>query len=168
MWLNKINEMSVGPLWVLRSPAQAPRIGSFQSEQNCPACGAPWLHAGSDAAWVVLPEPLTDARAQTLLRNCLQAAGWREASIFMLHQSCSLSPGVSLQNLHKQLTAGAPRIVMIFGSAVALQLDPGLVRGQIHSYQNTRLIVTHHPDEMIATPALKAQVWADLCLAHAD
>ena len=172
MWLNKLNDMSVGPLWVLRTQrataVETLPASATQSDQDCPTCGAPRQYAGSKETLIVLHAPLTDAGQQTLLQNCLHAAGLGDATILMQHLSCAQPPEISLQLLKNLLIEGGPKAVVVFGSAAALGLDASFVHGQIHSYQNTRLIVTHHPEEMIATPALKAKVWADLCLVHAD
>ncbi|PRC91509.1 uracil-DNA glycosylase family protein [Solimicrobium silvestre] len=181
MLLSRLNEMSVGPLWVLRNQpvAQLETQAEFQSEiqsktqsqiqtDACPVCGQAWLQStleGSSIV-VVLAAPITDAAQQKLLDNCLQAAGWHaESSCFTLHVSCTSSPDASLMALQAQIAAQTPELIVVFGSTAATMINAEFSSGQIAQYANTRLIVTHHPAEMIANPSLKAQVWADLCLA---
>ncbi|NBW53966.1 MAG: uracil-DNA glycosylase [Betaproteobacteria bacterium] len=42
----------------------------------------------------------------------------------------------------------------------------GKLRGQVHRFANTPLVVTYHPRSLLRTPLDKAKAWADLCLAH--
>lgn len=166
MWLSKMNEMSVGPLWVLRSQAAQP----LPSAQLCPRCGGPWLLSvpAETTLLVVLASDMNDQQHQ-LLHNCLHAAGWRDAAaLFSLHQSCADNTGAGLQALNVELNTAPVASIVVFGTDTARQIDPSFSRGQIHSYQNARLIVTHHPEQMLATPSLKAEVWSDLCLLLSD
>ena len=163
MWLSKYHEMSVGPLWVLRerSPDAA-----LPATQVCSHCAAPWLLSvpRQTDLLVVLPSGVSD-QAQLLLQNCLQAAGWRDvAALFSLHLPCANSAEAGLLALQNQLGTSPVATIVVFGADAAQRLDPTFVRGQIYSYQNARLIVTHDPQQMLDTPALKAQVWSDLCL----
>lgn len=66
-----------------------------------------------------------------------------------------------------------PDVVIALGAHVArrlLQLPPetplGALRGQVHRYHGTPLVVTHALDALLTRHADKAQAWEDLCLAH--
>lgn len=146
MWLSRLNQMSVGPLWVLRNQAGA--------QPSAPS-----------SMMAILAEPLTDPAQQTLLQNCLRAAGWNDIAVIALHSNCSTTSEAALQTLQTQVTESNPRTLIVFGATAAHKINPEFKRGQIYRYQQARLVVTYHPHEMMANPALKAQVWADLCMA---
>jgi len=165
MWLSKLNQMSVGPLWVLR--VQPDHAAAF-----CPVCGDAWLHpeGGDNAVLVVLVAPIIDQAQQILLQNCLRSAGMNDCAYLTLHGNCTSGSDAAIAALQKQIAdrqnvATPFQTILVFGDAAAQRINPEFDRGQIHQYQHTRLIVTHHPEQMIADPSLKAQVWADLCLA---
>jgi len=166
MWLSKLNDMSVGPLWVLRDTATA---AAEPVEANCPVCGAAWLEpaAQQQEVLVVLADPLTEPAQQTLLDNCIRAAGWSEvAGILTLHAACSPEAGVKA--LERQLAATPVGRVIVFGQSAAQRINPAFERGALHQFGQAGLVVTHHPAQLLATPALKAQTWADLCLARLE
>ena len=176
MWLSKLNEMSVGPLWVLRDqPQGSPYDESHQipdelqarAAQRCPVCGQSWLESGRTESGMlaILEQPLTDGVQKTLLQNCLRSANWHDAACFTLHGACGNSADIVAQALQTELAESAVRTIIIFGETAAQKIDSQLRRGQQVQFHDSRLVVTYHPDQMVATPALKAQVWADLCLA---
>lgn len=178
MWLSKINQMSVGPLWVLRDQPDAvagTNAGAQAAQPNCPVCGQPWLEYApepgqeiSAAPLIVLPEPLTDQAQQLLLQNCLLATGIagviETAACLSLHSGCTANPESALAALQAQIEHTSPQAVIVFGAAAAEVINPAFRPGQLHQHANTALIVTCHPQEMLANPMLKAQVWSDLCL----
>jgi DNA polymerase len=41
----------------------------------------------------------------------------------------------------------------------------GSLRGTVHDFQGTPLIVTFHPAYLIRSPSEKAKAWQDLCFA---
>jgi len=50
----------------------------------------------------------------------------------------------------------------------ALAAQPlGKLRGSVHSYQGTPVVVSYHPKLLMRNGADKAKAWADLCLAAA-
>ena len=164
MWLSKLNEMSVGPLWVLRA-----QPGSVQPAEVCAHCRQNWLLETADhaAVLIVLDTALTEATQQALLHNCLKAAGWQDSgSILSLHGACSASPAPALQALQTQLAQAPGAAIIVFGQAAAQRINPQFQRGQVHHWQAARLIVTHDLQQMLEQPALKAEVWSDLCLAR--
>jgi len=58
--------------------------------------------------------------------------------------------------------------ILIFGIATAHLMDPQLQRGTVQNLQGRRLVVTHSLRQMLDNPAMKAEVWRDLCLASHD
>jgi DNA polymerase len=41
----------------------------------------------------------------------------------------------------------------------------GKLRGRVHRWRDTPVVVTYHPAYLLRTPADKARAWDDLCLA---
>jgi DNA polymerase len=75
--------------------------------------------------------------------------------------------------LQRQIELVRPRIILAMGRfAVDMLLDTrepiGRLRGSVHRYRGTPVIVTYHPAYLLRTPADKARAWADLCLAAAQ
>jgi uracil-DNA glycosylase len=72
--------------------------------------------------------------------------------------------------LLRQIELLKPRIILAMGAfAVKVLLgseEPlGQLRGRVHRYHGTPLVVTYHPSYLLRRPAEKAKSWADLCLA---
>ena len=164
MWLSQIHEMSVGPLWLLRTPVSSPEPGV--DGIVCPSCGLPWLQFnGVDAdRVVVMADTLEDDQQQTLLNNCLRAAGWQDAAWLHLHKRCGASDS-ALQALQQIIAEHDGATLLVLGDSASQLLDPQLQRGQRAQYHGAALIATHHPQQLLNDPARKAEVWADLCLA---
>ncbi len=163
----KLDEMSIGPLWLLRAKPTTCAVET-RSDALCSVCGEAWLQSTDkdSSVIVVLASPLTEEVQHKLLKNCLAAAGWFSPSIFSLHATCSADMTASLTALNEQIAVQSPELIIVFGLAAAQHINPEFISGKVHHFANTRLLVTYHPSEMIATPALKAQVWADLCLVY--
>jgi uracil-DNA glycosylase family 4 len=73
--------------------------------------------------------------------------------------------------LRDQIGLIKPRIIVALGRHAAhnlLKTDQPLsrLRGKIHTYENTPLIVTYHPAYLLRSPAEKGKAWADLCMAQ--
>jgi uracil-DNA glycosylase family 4 len=73
--------------------------------------------------------------------------------------------------LRDQIGLIKPRIIVALGRHAAhnlLKTDQPLsrLRGKIHTYENTPLIVTYHPAYLLRSPAEKGKAWADLCMAR--
>jgi uracil-DNA glycosylase len=72
--------------------------------------------------------------------------------------------------LRRQIVLLQPRIIVAMGRFAVQTLlrsnDPiGKLRGRIHRYQETPVVVTYHPAYLLRNPADKARAWDDLCLA---
>lgn len=72
--------------------------------------------------------------------------------------------------LKRQIELLAPRVIIAMGRfAVQSLLQShdaiGKLRGKIHHYQSTPVVVTYHPAYLLRNPVDKRKSWADLCLA---
>jgi DNA polymerase len=72
--------------------------------------------------------------------------------------------------LQQQITLIKPKLIVALGKTAATALlgkdaTLGSLRGKVHEYQGTPLIVTYHPAYLLRSPAEKAKAWEDLCLA---
>ena len=72
--------------------------------------------------------------------------------------------------LRRQIELIQPKIIVALGKTAATALlgkDATLasLRGRLHDYHGTPLIITYHPAYLLRTPADKAKAWQDLCLA---
>ena len=79
--------------------------------------------------------------------------------------------------LERQVALLQPQVVVAMGrwavqsvltaTSADLASQPlGKLRGQVHRFANTPVVVTYHPQSLLRTPLDKAKAWADLCLAH--
>lgn len=146
MLLSKLKAMSIGTAWVLRRQQE-------QTSDCCSVCGQPWLQPAlaEQSVLAIFADPITDEVQQKLLANCLNAAGWyAKTTCFFLHSACASKSQTALQ---EYIATYTPQLIIVFGNTT-LPADLS---------ENTRLLSTHHPAEMLANPALKAQVWADFC-----
>ncbi len=77
-----------------------------------------------------------------------------------------------LSYLQRQIQLLQPRVIVALGKTAATALlgadaTLGSLRGKVHDYCGTPLIITYHPAYLLRTPADKAQAWQDLRLAVA-
>jgi len=73
--------------------------------------------------------------------------------------------------LTRQIELIQPKLIVAMGKIAAshlLQTDASIasLRGRVHAYRGTPLIVTYHPAYLLRTLADKAKSWADLCFAR--
>jgi uracil-DNA glycosylase len=72
--------------------------------------------------------------------------------------------------LFRQIDVVGPEVIVALGATAATYLlgqrQPlaGL-RGRVHSFRGTRLIVTYHPAFLLRDPRQKKEAWADLQIA---
>lgn len=76
-----------------------------------------------------------------------------------------------LPYLHRQIALIKPKLIVALGKTAATSLlgrdaSLGSLRGAIHDYHGTPLIVTYHPAYLLRSPAEKAKAWQDLCFAR--
>ncbi len=74
--------------------------------------------------------------------------------------------------LARQIELVQPRLVLAMGRFAAQALlateEPvGKLRGKVHRWRDTPVVVTYHPAYLLRTLADKARAWDDLCLAAA-
>lgn len=75
-----------------------------------------------------------------------------------------------LPYLHRQIELIKPRLIVALGKTAATSLlgrdaTLGSLRGTVHDFKGTPLIVTYHPAYLLRSPAEKAKAWQDLCFA---
>jgi uracil-DNA glycosylase len=79
--------------------------------------------------------------------------------------------------LERQVALLQPKVIVAMGrwavqsvlaaTSADLASQPlGKLRGQVHRFANTPVVVTYHPQSLLRTPLDKAKAWADLCLAY--
>ncbi|BCK88179.1 hypothetical protein MIZ01_1980 [Sideroxyarcus emersonii] len=76
-----------------------------------------------------------------------------------------------LPYLQRQIELIKPRLIVALGKTAATSLlgrdaTLGSLRGTLHDYRGTPLIVTYHPAYLLRSPAEKAKAWQDLCFAR--
>jgi DNA polymerase len=78
-----------------------------------------------------------------------------------------------LPYLQQQLQLIQPDVIVALGRIAAISLlglppdtPVSSLRGKVHQFQGKPLIVTYHPAYLLRTPADKAKVWRDLCMAR--
>jgi uracil-DNA glycosylase family 4 len=74
--------------------------------------------------------------------------------------------------LTRQIALIKPKLIVAMGKIAVshlLKTDASIasLRGRVHGYQGTALIVTYHPAYLLRTLQDKAKSWADLCFARA-
>jgi DNA polymerase len=72
--------------------------------------------------------------------------------------------------LRQQVALIKPKLIVALGKTAATSLlgrdaTLGSLRGTVHDFQGTPLIVTYHPAYLLRSPAEKAKAWQDLCFA---
>jgi uracil-DNA glycosylase len=73
--------------------------------------------------------------------------------------------------LHGQLEAIAPRVLLAVGKFAAqalLETDAtiGSLRGRVHTYRGTPLVVTYHPAYLLRSPQMTRSAWQDYQLVR--
>jgi uracil-DNA glycosylase family 4 len=72
--------------------------------------------------------------------------------------------------LHRQIALIRPRLIVALGKVAVVNLlrrDVSIasLRGRLHEYRGTPLIVTYHPAYLLRSLPDKAKAWEDLCYA---
>ncbi len=72
--------------------------------------------------------------------------------------------------LHRQIEMIRPKLIIALGKVAAVNLlkreaTVASMRGKIHDYRGTPMIVTYHPAYLLRTLPEKARAWEDLCFA---
>jgi DNA polymerase len=126
-------------------------------------------------------EPFVGAAGQ-LLDAMLRAIGLdRGTNVYIANVLKSRPPGnrdpkpeevaACLPYLERQIELLRPKIMLAVGRIAAQNLlrteaPLGRLRGQLHRFGDTPLVVTYHPAYLLRTPAEKRKAWEDLKFAR--
>jgi uracil-DNA glycosylase family 4 len=126
-------------------------------------------------------EPFVGAAGQ-LLDAMLRAIGLdRTTNVYIANVLKSRPPGnrdpkpeevaACLPYLQRQIELLRPKIMLAVGRIAAQNLlgtdaPLGRLRGQLHRFGDTPLVVTYHPAYLLRTPADKRKAWEDLKFAR--
>jgi uracil-DNA glycosylase len=126
-------------------------------------------------------EPFVGAAGQ-LLDAMLKAIGLdRRSNVYIANILKSRPPGnrdpkpeevaACLPYLRRQIALVQPKIMLAVGRIAAQNLlgteaPLGRLRGQVHRFGDTPLVVTYHPAYLLRTPADKRKAWEDLKFAR--
>ena len=126
-------------------------------------------------------EPFVGAAGQ-LLDAMLRAIGLERASnVYIANILKSRPPGnrdprpeevaACLPYLVRQIALVRPKIMLAVGRIAAQNLlatdaPLGRLRGQVHRFGDTPLVVTYHPAYLLRTPSDKRKAWEDLKFAR--
>jgi uracil-DNA glycosylase len=119
-------------------------------------------------------------RAGQLLNNMIGAMGLKREEVYIANVVKCRPPGNRTPEpeeantcspfLFKQIDVIRPEVIVALGATAATYLlgqrQPlaGL-RGRVHSYRGSKLIVTYHPAFLLRDPRQKKEAWADLQIA---
>ena len=126
-------------------------------------------------------EPFVGAAGQ-LLDAMLRAIGLdRKSNVYIANVLKSRPPGnrdpkpeevaACLPYLQAQIELLRPKLLLAVGriaaqSLLATDAPLGRLRGRVHRFGDTPLIVTYHPAYLLRTPAEKRKAWEDLKFAR--
>ncbi len=119
-------------------------------------------------------------RAGQLLNNMIAAMGLKREEVYICNVVKCRPPGNRTPEpeeantcspfLFKQIDVVRPQVIVALGATAATYLlgrrQPlaGL-RGRVHAFRGTQLIVTYHPAFLLRDPRQKKEAWADLQIA---
>ena len=119
-------------------------------------------------------------RAGQLLNNMIAAMGLKREQVYIANVVKCRPPGnrtpapeeanTCTQFLFRQIDVVRPEVLVALGATAATYLlgarQPlaGL-RGRVHSFRGSQLIVTYHPAYLLRDPRQKKEAWADLQIA---
>ncbi len=119
-------------------------------------------------------------RAGQLLNNMIAAMGLKREEVYIANVVKCRPPGNRTPEaeeantcspfLFRQIDVVRPEVLVALGATAATYLlgqrQPlaGL-RGRVHSFRGTNLIVTYHPAFLLRDPRQKKEAWADLQIA---
>jgi len=118
-------------------------------------------------------------RAGQLLTKIIEACGWQRSDVYIMNVlKCRppdnrnpLPPEVDNCRpfFERQLEILRPEFIVCVGSVPSQALletteSVGKLRGRIHRYRGSRVLVTYHPSYLLRNPAAKKYVWEDMQL----
>ncbi len=144
---------------------------------------ADWLFVGEGpgAEEDAQGEPFV-GQAGKLLDNMLMAIGLRRGKSVYIANIVKCRPpdnrtpeadeiATCLPYLERQIALIRPKLIVALGKTAAAALlqtgdaTLGSLRGTLHDYHGTPLVITYHPAYLLRSPMEKAKTWQDLCLA---
>ena len=144
---------------------------------------APWLFVGEGpgADEDAQGEPFV-GQAGKLLDSMMAAVGIKRgreayiANVVKCRPPGNRTPTLEEANacapfLDRQIELIAPRLIVALGKSAAMRLlntdaSLGSLRGQVHRYRGTPLVVTYHPAYLLRNLPDKAKAWEDLLFAR--
>ena len=124
-----------------------------------------------------LGEPFV-GRAGKLLTDIIQKGmGMERADVYILNVLKCRPPGNRNPSadesancrefFERQLEIISPKFICCLGTVAAQHLlgttiPVGKLRGKIHEYRGTKVVVTYHPSYLLRNPAAKKDTWADI------
>ncbi len=153
-----LRELELLPVWQSRQPAVAmPAVAApevDESIETTPAAHVFRCIVSTDAQWAFVLAPQANQAAETLLQNMLKA----------------VQVNVKLDDATSDIHQYAPQVIVAMGETVAQQLlettqSLAQLRGETHALQQTPVIVTFSPNDLLENAGDKAKAWEDLCLA---
>ena len=119
-------------------------------------------------------------KAGQLLNNMINAMGLKREEVYIANVVKCRPPGNRVPEqdegaactpfLFRQIDVIRPEVLVALGATAATwllgQRQPlaGL-RGRVHDFRGTKLIVTYHPAYLLRDPRQKKEAWADLQIA---
>lgn len=119
-------------------------------------------------------------RAGQLLNNMIGAMGLRREEVYIANIVKCRPPQNRVPEpqeantcspfLFRQIDAIRPEVIVALGSTAATYLlgakSPlAALRGRVHDFHGSKLIVTYHPAYLLRDPRQKKEAWADLQIA---
>ena len=155
-----LRELELLPVWKLRAPlkeAELPlELAPAVIEVAITETTSYECTISNDKKWVfVCPAGRAPIALQsTLFNNILHALKIEKTNQVQLESFANIEASV----------------IIAMGETTAQQLlntteSIETLRGKTHQLQNSPVIVTYHPDDMLQDLQLKAKTWEDLCLA---
>jgi DNA polymerase len=119
-------------------------------------------------------------RAGQLLNNMIGAMGLKREEVYIANVVKCRPPGNRTPEpaeantcspfLFRQIDVVQPEVIVALGATAATYLlgqrQPlAALRGRVHSFRASKLIVTYHPAFLLRDPRQKKEAWADLQIA---
>lgn len=119
-------------------------------------------------------------RAGKLLNNMLLAIGYKREQVYIANILKCRPPGnrdpqpeevAQCEHfLKRQVELIQPKVILAVGRIAAhnlmkVETPIGRMRGKLHHYGETPVVVTYHPAYLLRKPSEKAKAWDDLCFA---
>lgn len=122
-------------------------------------------------------------KAGQLLNNMIAAMGLRREDVYIANVVKCRPPGNRTPEpdeantcspfLLQQIEVIQPEVIVALGATAATYLlgqrQPlAAVRGRVHAWRNSKLIITYHPAFLLRDPRMKKDAWADLQIAMGE